>query len=123
MIDYCACLLSYCFLENAIVVLATRTGLFTAFVYIFIKMLNRIGVFLVHRWFDKCFSLIFTKDGMTALNFEHGWGDGVAVMRYMTEVHKDTTNNVYVGEDSAPAPIDPTQYVNKLGENSRSSQL
>jgi len=43
------------------------------------------------RWFDKCFTLIVTKKGHTAINFEHSWGDGVAVLRYMIEVFKDTT--------------------------------
>ena len=35
-----------------------------------------------NRWFDKSFSLIITKDGFAGLNFEHSWGDGVAILRY-----------------------------------------
>lgn len=36
----------------------------------------------VNRWFDKSFSLILSKDGVAGVNFEHSWGDGVAVLRY-----------------------------------------
>lgn len=35
-----------------------------------------------NRWFDKSFSLIMTGDGVAGINFEHSWGDGVAVLRY-----------------------------------------
>lgn len=36
-----------------------------------------------NRWFDKSFSLIVSKDGYAGINFEHSWGDGVAVLRYL----------------------------------------
>lgn len=52
------------------------------------------------RWYDKSFSLIVTKDGTTALNFEHSWGDGVAVLRYFNEIYKDTINNPRVHPDT-----------------------
>lgn len=39
-----------------------------------------------NRWFDKSFSLIVTKDGVAGINFEHSWGDGVAILRYF-QVH------------------------------------
>ncbi|XP_014214245.1 carnitine O-palmitoyltransferase 2, mitochondrial isoform X2 [Copidosoma floridanum] len=42
-----------------------------------------------NRWFDKSFSLIVTKDGFAGLNFEHAWGDGVAVLRYFQDIKKD----------------------------------
>lgn len=44
-----------------------------------------------NRWFDKSFQLILCKDGKAAVNFEHAWGDGVAVLRFFNEVFKDTT--------------------------------
>ena len=60
--------------------------------------LTRIAVWYIYwharlsvRWFDKCFTLIITKKGHSAVNFEHSWGDGVAVLRYMIEMFKDTT--------------------------------
>lgn len=36
-----------------------------------------------NRWFDKSFSLIVTQDGYAGINFEHSWGDGVAVLRFL----------------------------------------
>lgn len=48
------------------------------------------------RWFDKSISLLISADGTTAVNFEHSWGDGVAVLRYLTEIYKDTTKNPQV---------------------------
>ena len=42
------------------------------------------------RWFDKPFSLIVTKGGHSSINFEHAWGDGVAVLRLFNEMYKDS---------------------------------
>nr|XP_012229216.1 PREDICTED: LOW QUALITY PROTEIN: carnitine O-palmitoyltransferase 2, mitochondrial [Linepithema humile] len=42
-----------------------------------------------NRWFDKSFSLIVSKDGYGGINFEHSWGDGVAVLRYFQDVKSD----------------------------------
>lgn len=36
-----------------------------------------------NRWFDKSFSLIVSKDTYSGINFEHSWGDGVAILRYL----------------------------------------
>ncbi len=33
-----------------------------------------------NRWFDKSFLLMVSTDGGIGINFEHTWGDGVAVM-------------------------------------------
>ncbi|CRL04579.1 CLUMA_CG017648, isoform A [Clunio marinus] len=49
-----------------------------------------------NRWYDKSLSVIIDKDGTTGVNFEHSWGDGVAVLRYFNELHKDTINNPFV---------------------------
>uniref|UniRef100_A0A7S2SPU2 Choline/carnitine acyltransferase domain-containing protein n=1 Tax=Mucochytrium quahogii TaxID=96639 RepID=A0A7S2SPU2_9STRA len=43
-----------------------------------------------NRWFDKSFQLIVTKNGKAAVNFEHSWGDGVAVLRYFNEVYESS---------------------------------
>ena len=43
------------------------------------------------RWFDKSFNLIVTKNGLSAVNFEHSWGDGVAVLRFFNELYRHTT--------------------------------
>ncbi|KAG5336020.1 CPT2 palmitoyltransferase, partial [Acromyrmex heyeri] len=42
-----------------------------------------------NRWFDKSFSFIISKDGYSGINFEHSWGDGVAVLRYFQDVKAD----------------------------------
>ncbi|VDN39502.1 unnamed protein product [Dibothriocephalus latus] len=42
------------------------------------------------RWFEKSFSLIVNQSGTAAINFEHSWGDGVAVLRFFNEIFKDT---------------------------------
>ncbi|CAI6355523.1 unnamed protein product [Macrosiphum euphorbiae] len=46
----------------------------------------------INRWFDKSFTLIVCADGTSGLNFEHSWGDGVAVLRYFQDISKDTTD-------------------------------
>jgi len=46
----------------------------------------------LNRWFDKSVSLMVTKDGHAAINFEHSWGDGVAVLRFFNEVYNDSMN-------------------------------
>lgn len=57
---------------------------------------TQLNVKYVSRWFDKSFSLIVTKDGHAGLNFEHSWGDGVAVIRYFNEIHTDVTERPLV---------------------------
>lgn len=47
----------------------------------------------LNRWFDKSLSLIVTRDGHAAVNFEHSWGDGVAILRFFNEVYNDSTKN------------------------------
>jgi len=39
------------------------------------------------RWMDKSFNLMVSANGKAAINFEHAWGDGVAVLRFFDEVH------------------------------------
>lgn len=47
----------------------------------------------LNRWFDKSFSLIVTKDGHAGINFEHSWGDGVAILRFFNDTFNDSSNN------------------------------
>ncbi|KAM3722220.1 Carnitine O-palmitoyltransferase 2 [Dirofilaria immitis] len=49
-----------------------------------------------NRWFDKCFQLIIDAQGLATINFEHSWGDGVAVLRLMEESFHDTKLNHFV---------------------------
>lgn len=46
----------------------------------------------IYRWFDKSFTLIVCADGTSGLNFEHSWGDGVAILRYFQDISKDSTD-------------------------------
>ncbi|KAI6197967.1 Carnitine O-palmitoyltransferase 2, mitochondrial [Aphelenchoides besseyi] len=56
-----------------------------------------------NRWFDKCFQLIIDANGQATINFEHSWGDGVAVLRLVEETYKDTCMNNFVRPDQEPA--------------------
>lgn len=62
-----------------------------------------------NRWYDKSLSVIVDKDGTAGINFEHSWGDGVAVLRYFNEIYKDTTNNPQVHPTTGAAKsVEPT---------------
>ncbi|KAJ8277890.1 hypothetical protein GJAV_G00081310 [Gymnothorax javanicus] len=67
-----------------------------------------------NRWYDKSFSIILTKDGQAAVNFEHSWGDGVAVIRFQNEIFKDTTEHPLVSPGSRAAAVDSAAMVRKL---------
>lgn len=47
----------------------------------------------LNRWFDKSFSIVITKDGHSCINFEHSWGDGVAILRFFNDTFNDSTKN------------------------------
>ena len=70
-----------------------------------------------NRWYDKSFSIILAKDGQAAINFEHSWGDGVAVLRFQNEVFKDTTEQPLVHPGSAAAAVDSASAVRRLQFN------
>lgn len=73
-----------------------------------------IAIFVCVRWFDKSFTLIVTKTGRASVNFEHSWGDGVAMLRYMIETFKDTTTNPRISPGTQP--VVKNSSVRKLGE-------
>ena len=62
-----------------------------------------------NRWFDKSFHYIVLPNGRAALNFEHSWGDGVAVLRLFNEVFDYSaamsTPNATSGKAAAPVKI------------------
>ncbi|KAH9508189.1 Carnitine O-palmitoyltransferase 2, mitochondrial [Bulinus truncatus] len=69
----------------------------------------------INRWFDKSFQLIITKGGTAAVNFEHSWGDGVAVLRYFKEVFSDSIQNSLVHPDTkASAAANSDKKVQRL---------
>jgi carnitine O-palmitoyltransferase 2 len=54
-----------------------------------------------NRWFDKSVSMIFSANGLVGINFEHSWGDGVAVMRFFDDILADNLKNAFVSADSS----------------------
>uniref|UniRef100_UPI00358EE2C8 carnitine O-palmitoyltransferase 2, mitochondrial isoform X3 n=1 Tax=Myxine glutinosa TaxID=7769 RepID=UPI00358EE2C8 len=66
------------------------------------------------RWFDKSLSVIVANDGNAAVNFEHSWGDGVAVLRFMNEVFQDSTVQPAVDGDTSVPPLDADNAVRRL---------
>lgn len=72
---------------------------------------------MMSRWFDKSISLIVTKNGQAAVNFEHSWGDGVAVLRFFNELFDDTAKNAFVTAKSKPSfsKGDLNKFVRELG--------
>ncbi|XP_034386773.1 carnitine O-palmitoyltransferase 2, mitochondrial-like [Cyclopterus lumpus] len=70
-----------------------------------------------NRWFDKSFTVILTKDGQAAINFQHSWGDGVAVLLFINEIFKDTTERPLVNPGSAAAAVDSASAVRRLKFN------
>lgn len=77
--------------------------------------INKIGGIFHYRWFDKSFSLIISKDGLAAVNFEHSWGDGVAVLRYIKDVFTDVNSNPYTCSTTAASNVSPGNFIQKLG--------
>lgn len=71
----------------------------------------------VNRWFDKSVSLIVSKDGKAAVNFEHSWGDGVAVLRFFQDIYKDSTNSPWVHPEPVKASFEPEKHVQRLEFN------
>ncbi|XP_055636894.1 carnitine O-palmitoyltransferase 2, mitochondrial [Toxorhynchites rutilus septentrionalis] len=76
-----------------------------------------------NRWFDKSFSLIVAKDGTAGVNFEHSWGDGVAVLRYFQEIYKETTNAPFVHPELEPKDANASGDVVKLIEFKLDSKI
>ncbi|CAF96632.1 unnamed protein product, partial [Tetraodon nigroviridis] len=67
-----------------------------------------------NRWYDKSFSLILTQNGQGGINFEHSWGDGISVLRFVNEISRDTSEQPLVHPGSAAAAVDSASAVHKL---------
>ncbi|XP_069498274.1 carnitine O-palmitoyltransferase 2, mitochondrial-like isoform X2 [Ambystoma mexicanum] len=84
-----------------------------------IKDNNHLSHVMLHgsglnRWYDKSFSIIMANDGTSAINFEHSWGDGVAILRLQNEVYKDSTENPAISPKDMPASVDSSKAVTRL---------
>ena len=109
----CSCISKFVLIQHILSTQVSDTGPMVLRFYIFLTITHKCYYF---RWFDKCFSVILTKDGRAAVNFEHSWGDGVAVLRYFNEIWKETTENPFVHPDTPPAKVDSSKIVQQLGE-------
>lgn len=72
---------------------------------------------LINRWFDKSFTLIVARDGNAGINFEHSWGDGVAVLRYFNEIYKETTTKPFFHPSDIQhlSSVDVGNDIHKIG--------
>ncbi|GMH58817.1 hypothetical protein TL16_g02692 [Triparma laevis f. inornata] len=68
------------------------------------------------RWFDKPCQIIVTKTGQVCMNSEHSWGDGIAMMRWGTELVKEVQNPTYKLEEKVVA-LDPAALLAKAMAN------
>ncbi|XP_070689007.1 carnitine O-palmitoyltransferase 2, mitochondrial [Pempheris klunzingeri] len=100
--------------DSALFCLSLDDESMTDHIHISHNMLHGDGC---NRWYDKSFSIILTKDGQAAINFEHSWGDGVAVLRFQNEIFKDTTEQPLVHPGSAAAAVDSASAVRRLQFN------
>lgn len=83
---------------------------------IFNYFLSKNQDLIFFRWFDKSFSIQVSQDGVAAVNFEHSWGDGVAVLRCVQDVHKDSIENAFVHPNMTPYDDDINNVI-RLGEH------
>ena len=51
------------------------------------------------RWFDKPCQIIVTKSGQVCMNSEHSWGDGIAMMRWGSELVKEVSEELRGAKD------------------------
>ena len=65
-----------------------------------------------NRWWDKSISVIVSKTGAIGVNFEHAWGDGVAVLRYTVDCFNDSVSRAVPAGFGASEK--PTEDVQKL---------
>lgn len=65
------------------------------------------------RWFDKSFQLTVAKNGRAAVNFEHAWGDGAAVLRFFDEVFTCANGLPLLPPPDTPAALPPAS-INRL---------
>lgn len=54
-------------------------------------------------------------NGQATINFEHSWGDGVAILRLMEESYRDTIKNRFVrAEDTADTTVPISDYLKDI---------
>uniref|UniRef100_K3WDH9 Choline/carnitine acyltransferase domain-containing protein n=1 Tax=Globisporangium ultimum (strain ATCC 200006 / CBS 805.95 / DAOM BR144) TaxID=431595 RepID=K3WDH9_GLOUD len=71
-----------------------------------------------NHWFDKSFQLIVAANGKASVNFEHSWGDGVAVLRYLNEMYNDSVK--YPVLQASAGAVKPQELTWELSGESKS---
>eukprot|EP00005_Dracoamoeba_jomungandri_P001567 CAMPEP_0174262420 /NCGR_PEP_ID=MMETSP0439-20130205/12964_1 /TAXON_ID=0 /ORGANISM="Stereomyxa ramosa, Strain Chinc5" /LENGTH=668 /DNA_ID=CAMNT_0015347125 /DNA_START=1 /DNA_END=2007 /DNA_ORIENTATION=+ len=69
-----------------------------------------------NRWFDKSLSVIIDGGGKLAVNFEHAWGDGVAVLRFFEECFRDMNNTPLLDDRLLPKVAKPERLQWKVND-------
>eukprot|EP00658_Telonema_sp_P-2_P033508 TRINITY_DN24581_c0_g1_i2.p1 TRINITY_DN24581_c0_g1~~TRINITY_DN24581_c0_g1_i2.p1 ORF type:complete len:464 (+),score=168.20 TRINITY_DN24581_c0_g1_i2:148-1539(+) len=64
-----------------------------------------------NRWWDKAASVIVSKEGTLGVNFEHAWGDGVAVLRYTVDTFNDSVSRSSASMSKTDAPTEGVQQL------------
>lgn len=75
-----------------------------------------IYYFKFFRWFDKSFTLISATNGHAGINFEHSWGDGVAVLRYFQDIFNDANKTPRVTKQTDMSSLDSNTAPKKLSK-------
>ena len=52
------------------------------------------------RWFDKSFHMALSKNAKMAINFEHSWGDGVAIVRFLNETIESSSQDEFLPSEN-----------------------
>lgn len=71
-----------------------------------------------NRWFDKSFQLIVDRNGTATINYEHSWGDGLAIGRLLELTYKDSIKHRFVSPDTLNSSVG-SESVRKLGKRPR----
>lgn len=65
----------------------------------------------LNRWWDKSFQVIVSKNGALCVNFEHAWGDGVAMLRYSVDCFNDSIARSAKNMKRDASPSEPIQQL------------
>lgn len=49
--------------------------------------------------------MILSRDAWAGVTFEHAWGDGVAVMRFFNDIHRDSTQHQWANTVYSKRPV------------------
>ncbi|XP_066913642.1 carnitine O-palmitoyltransferase 2, mitochondrial-like [Clytia hemisphaerica] len=73
------------------------------------------------RWFDKSFHMALSSNARMAINFEHAWGDGVAVVRFLNEVCETSAKDTYTPAQSSDGAMSAQKLNFDLDESTKTS--